>query len=34
MTNNKASGGDIPKNILKQSEFTYEKLKDYISWYY
>ena len=29
--NNKASGGEIPLNILKQSRFTYEMLTDYIN---
>ena len=31
MPNNKASGGEIPLNILKQSRFTYEMLTDCIS---
>ena len=29
--NNKASGGEIPLNILRQSRFTYEMLTDYIN---
>ena len=30
MPNNKASGGEIPLNILKQSRFTYKMLTDCI----
>ena len=29
--NNKASGGEIPLNIFKQSRFTYKMLTDYIN---
>ena len=31
MRNNKAAGGEIPPNILKQSRFTYKMLADCIN---